>query len=579
MNDWLGRYAFSPNRACDALAIFGRFALLIAMAMVLAAPHTAAQGPVDFDSLTPAEQRIYTDLEDLGMDMSLVTLAEIRGSVSPGSDKEMMADVEMKVSDGDSGQNSLDENNMAQMAISSMMKTVPIAALMGPMPAELKNDNGLPMLDDATLAFESGLVDLALAHWMGQLAMDPDSMASEIPKVGYCAALHRPVTMIRFGAAISVRSDDGVEPNPLESMEKSMDGGFGQSRFTNDRTSTSLSEEEEMMMASKSLGEPMEKSMSESMASDKPVVPLPASLDGEMVDSEAAIVFDETIGLVGQVFADSFLDRLHAGQFGRVMIDKLPVHVSMSKAMMKDEPGNGQDVAPEASSPGEFGKMMKDSAATPSTQLTQTIGSIQDAPQCWIPCVDFVGEMRSDEALGKARQKGLDFLFQFDVTIRRESGAPRGSTESDNITRIRVYDVRSGKSLYSTRSIGTSEARRALFRKQYESSSEFVSEQTKAFWSNFDRAIHVVAMPTLDAEKATRRVGQIMASPSRTLLDDLGEVQVYRQLNLLDEQQVEQAFAIMAGQSGLQMLYAAPSAKQSAARQLIRQSFGQTDSQ
>lgn len=564
MNDWLGRYAFSPNRACDALAIFGRFALLIAMAMVLAAPHTAAQGPVDFDSLTPAEQRIYTDLEDLGMDMSLVTLEQLRAASKPGSDEEMTADFDMKMAAGGMGQ-----NNMAQMAISSMMKTVPIAALMGPMPAELKNDNGLPMLDDATLAFESGLVDLALAHWMGQLAMDPDSMASEIPKVGYCAALHRPVTMIRFGAAISVRSDDGVEPNPLESMEKSMDGGFGQSRFTNDRTS--FSDEDEFMMA--------EKSMSESMASDKPVVPLPASLDGEMVDSEAAIVFDETIGLVGQVFADSFLDRLHAGQFGRVMIDKLPVHVSMSKAMMKDEPGNGQDVAPEASSPGEFGKMMKDGAATPSTQLTQTIGSIQDAPQCWIPCVDFVGEMRSDEALGKARQKGLDFLFQFDVTIRRESGAPRGSTESDNITRIRVYDVRSGKSLYSTRSIGTSEARRALFRKQYESSSEFVSEQTKAFWSNFDRAIHVVAMPRLDAEKATRRVGQIMASPSRTLLDDLGEVQVYRQLNLLDEQQVEQAFAIMAGQSGLQMLYAAPSAKQSAARQLIRQSFGQTDSQ
>ena len=451
-----------------------------------------------------------------------------------------------------------------------LMRDLPLQALTGPPPRSLPT--GVPQaLRDAQLAMQSGLMDVALNLWAGQIAIDPESMSGALSNIGYCRALRQPIAMIRFGSALNVRNEEGLDPQPVtesshhrQSMTSRGGGGGGgsdrgmQAAMQEQEMRRQLAMQQQMAGGQGSFGRGREGFGLSSPASLAPVVP--DALDLNPIDPAADEVMRDTIGLVAERFAENFNRRLREGQFGKALLSTL----SKPLAISDDTTADASAQTDQTTSSTDATRPIDDA----SPRLLSLVQSLNLTPSMWLPTLEHLGQIDASASIAAAKQRGIDFVFQFDVTIKEESASSRGgaggasrggyggrSAPTDNITRIRVYDVRSGRSLYSTRSISSAAIRKELARRGSVSTAGLIDAECEQFWSNFDRAIQVVDMPTIDAAAAVRRVGQLLSAPTRAVLQSLAEVRLYGHRGYLQPDQVDTAFAILAGDDGLKLLH------------------------
>ena len=454
----------------------------------------------------------------------------------------------------------------------TLISSIPLEALA----AELSPEDlqaGPVLAGDAVAAFQHGDYPLALETYYAAAACgeDPDGLSR---KLGYLPSLKRPVWAIRFGLAMAVRGDESAPPMPLEQMEGRQNGPAGMAmnmgrgdmsgmEDMQDQMQMEMMMEQEQMAMEMGMGMPNMSGDPRMMGgpngfgtgNSSMAAPAP-TLDRPMLSEDTIERIDDVLGLVATHFGDAFEKRVRSGQFGMAMNDVRPPTPKTKRPTMSMRTAQAEPEEAEV-------KEQK-----PSAELVEMALALPEPPPMYRPALPFLGEKGSDEALVDARRMGLDFLIQFDVNLK-ERGVAQGRAMTENISRIRMYHVPTGKSFVSSKPMNALEAQRLLARGQLDDTSAYVDEQTAIFWANVDKQLAVKPLPTLSADAAKNRIGQLFGSTSLSPLRKLSEVRAFESLGYLTEDEAAAAFDMIAGSSAMQLIYGSPRVQRENARELI----------
>lgn len=213
--------------------------------------------------------------------------------------------------------------------------------------------------------------------------------------------------------------------------------------------------------------------------------------------------------------------------------------------------------------PGQPGSGMGGGDAA-SPQLTQQQPSVP-APELprWRPGIVFVGRINHSDALLKAQERSLDFLIHFDVAVRTSQA---GSAK--NVTRLRIYDVTSGKTVVVSKAIDNFEVYK-LADADRKSERESVEEVLSSVFTVLDEKLVMKPMPRLDAEAAKKRVISLIELASQEPLRALAEIRLYQWQQAIDEGHVATAFHMAGGDDALSILHGLPEARREVLDELI----------
>lgn len=241
-----------------------------------------------------------------------------------------------------------------------------------------------------------------------------------------------------------------------------------------------------------------------------------AAPEPQMTDPAIAERFDELMGYVGTAVTEGMQTRIAGGQFGAAFAN----------------------VDPDATDQGN----------TVDGDYVQA----SDA-RMWIPRIVFLGEGSSQEMSKAAAEQSVELLLHFDVNLKNV----RNSTPQ-NSTRVKVIDGRSGRTLVTSAAMDNRELQRLLQTKR-ETAESYVNGALEKFWSILDSRLSVQTFPELTPEVSRRRVTGVLAEPTFSLLRKLAEIQYMGHQGWLTADEVEEAYAIAAGNEGMTILYGSPS--------------------
>ncbi len=402
------------------------------------------------------------------------------------------------------------------------------------------------LLGQASEAFSRGHQKLAMDLYFGHMVAEFEDAGPAFKAIKYAKALRRPVWQVRWGVSISTKLDGVSEPKPLTADSRpANNSGFDGGGFDSGGI-----EDGGLDGGGMESGRERSSGRSSSPGSDLPGV----------AQVNAGEVLENNMGLVATMFAEQFSSRFQGGAFGSALPSMTPPPAEAPANAVgagNGDPGyddmSGYDGALDGM--GELGEggsglggARKPAEPAPSLAPAPiTPGS--DSLPIWIPGIVFVGEGQSTVTLQAAKEAGIELLVHFDVIAK-----PRG-TETQNISRCKVFHVGTGKTLISTsKGIDSMEAMQ-LARAGRGTNSDYVTEQMLNIWAYIDRELSVMELPQLTPAAAKTRVGMIVTSPPRERLQALAEIRMFQAAGLLTPEDVMLAFDLVAGDDAMELLY------------------------
>lgn len=444
---------------------------------------------------------------------------------------------------------------------------------LAPLFAEVKPDGtaeAAPTLKDAAQwAFQAGDQKTARQLMFAHMAAEYEDAESLIRSVRYSPLLKRPVWDVRFCAGLIVRNGagDDVDPSPIpatggsprrvatpratgsppaagsgrtadSSMAERMAAALNRNRPTPPRQPKRVEPKQPPPGEVSSSGEEDSDLKSTTpdaanrSAGDESGPPADGLGQREMLNAQADEELREYLGLVAEIIGAEFVSRHQRGDFGSLLAEM-----------------ESQD----------------DTAATDGTADAPPPSSVvpldDDALPMWKPGIVYLGQGSKQEILEQAQAAGLDMLIVFEVVLRTHRG-----TQTQNISRCRLIDVKSGDSIGLSRPIDNQHVA-----PDGETDEDYVRGQLQNLLEILDRDIKVIALPQLTPEIARNRVGRLLDGPPNAVRT-LAEIRLYQLQNLLTINEVEQAFSIVGGEDALTLLYGSPTERRRLARRWVTQS-------
>ncbi len=181
----------------------------------------------------------------------------------------------------------------------------------------------------------------------------------------------------------------------------------------------------------------------------------------------------------------------------------------------------------------------------------------------WRPGMVYLGQLSYLDAVSRAKDSGLDFLLLFDVKVteRRE--------EVENTTRVRVINVANpDKVMGGSKKLSNTEVKNRNSSGKAEP-RDMVVAVLKPLFDAIDREVKLAPFPRLGADQARARIGQLLSSNvSEVRL--LAEVQLYRHLGLLSDEDVLVASELVLGDDGLRLIAGSDAVQRQAANDVQR---------
>ncbi len=438
---------------------------------------------------------------------------------------------------------------------------------------------------DAEQAFQAGNHALALELMFGHMATEYNDAIVMLQTVKWSPILRRPVWGYRFGVSMNVRGEATADPNPIrEGATPARGGGFGgdggrgdgggrggfgggrggfgggRGGFGGGRGESGYEGMEEEMgdgdyggmeeeMGDGSgygdemgYGDDMGMQMGGGRGPGGPGGPGAGRGPGaggrsavrtrSMLSPAAAETLDKTLGLVAEVASQKFQERFRRGDFGTVLtnVGAPPVPVDDNRG------GNQRNTSPPVS-------------RVTSSELEELLSTVAEPPPMWKPGIVSLGVADSDEILAAARAANLDFVFHFDVSIKQMR------TQTQNSSRCRLLNVRTGKSVGMSRVMDSVEASKFAAAGRMDERA-YVEDQLNGLLGIIDRQLKVVEVPTALTNDAVRgRIATLMSSDTARSLRTLAEIRLYQAKKLLSDQEVEAAFDIVGAAEGLTLLH------------------------
>ncbi len=419
------------------------------------------------------------------------------------------------------------------------------------------------LLGQASEAFSRGHQKLAMDLYFGHMVAEFEDAGPAFKAVKYAKALRRPVWQVRWGVSISTKLDGVSEAKPLTADSRPANNGFDSGGLDSGGFEGGGSEGGGMEGGGMESGREGFPGMRSSAQNALPVV----------AEVNAGEILENNMGLVATMFAEQFSSRFQNGAFGSALPSMAPPPVEVpANALAAGNSDSGYDdmssYDPSMEGMGEAGRgpdgMGPGGAGKPADPLLSlapppvTPGA--DALPMWIPGIVFVGEGQSTVTLQSAKEAGIELLVHFDVIAKA-----RG-TETQNISRCKVFQVSTGKTLISTsKGIDSLEATQ-LVRAGRSTNTDYVTEQMLNIWAYIDRDLSATALPQLTPAAAKVRVGMIVTSPPRERLQALAEIRMFEAAGLLPPEDVALAFDLVAGDDAMELLYGPVSDR----RELVR---------
>ncbi|MDF1840615.1 MAG: hypothetical protein P1U77_04230 [Rubripirellula sp.] len=444
---------------------------------------------------------------------------------------------------------------------------------------------------EAEQAFQAGNHALALELMFGHMATEYNDAIVMLQTVKWSPVLRRPVWGYRFGVSMNVRGEVTDDPNPIrEGATPAGGGGFGDAgggrggfgggrggfgggrggfgggrggmeEEMGDADYGGMEEEmgdadyggmeEEMgygddmgMGGGRGPGGPGGPGVGRGPGGRGPGIGGRSPVRTRtMLSPAAAETFDKTLGLVAEVASQKFQERFRRGDFGNVLtnVGAPPVPVDGNR-------GGNQGIP---SSP---------ISSVTSSELEELLSTVAEPPPMWKPGIVSLGVADSKEILAAARAANLDFVFHFDVSIKKMR------TQTQNSSRCRLLNVRTGKSVGMSRVMDSVEASKFAAAGRMDERA-YVEDQLSGLLGIIDRQLKVVDIPTaLTAEAVRGRIATLMASDTARSLRTLAEIRLYQAKQLISDQEVEAAFDIVGAAEGLTLLHGSQKESVSVAR-------------
>lgn len=476
-----------------------------------------------------------------------------------------------------SGQNLSPQEQFQQqvgMAMGSFFQSPGMQALLSP-DSKATVATGPVLRNESEIAFALGDAALARELLFGHIVAEFEDASEVLSQVRYSRLMKRPAWQVRWGVSFAVRGE-ATDPQPIEASSSGefggmgmggMEGGMGMGRGGrggpggmgrgmgmdmdqgggfDDGMESGMDPGSRMGMGMgaglEGMGGDQSGGMMEGMdggmmgggmgdglmmggrsqggrptqpAATTPAARL-AALDRSMLNEDADSELQRVVGLVATMLGEEFDARYEKAEFGGALTG------------LTAESGNRETVT------GDFVDLLETSEPLPM----------------WRPGLVYVGEGASSETTPRARGMGLDLLIHLDVLLK-----PRGEEFTQNISRIRLIHVPSGKSMGVSKSIDSLEFSQQNRSKQLDA-RDYVGDQLSNLWAIVDRDTLTMPMPQLTPEVAVRRIGSLLASGGGKNLRTLAEVRLFQSQRLLTEDQVLQAFDIVGGEEAVELLYA-----------------------
>jgi hypothetical protein len=398
---------------------------------------------------------------------------------------------------------------LAKLMVPSTVPTKPL--LMGP---TLRNE--------ATVAFRYGNLKLARELYYGFLARGGKAATEDLQELKFSGHFRRPVWQLRWGVSMGVHGDTavaGFSPIRVGGGTDAPNGqqvdGFGDSAMSDPGVSDPRMSPDSRSDSSDIREEGMEDGSSDLDSFGQPIdrnAAVAAAPEAQITDESIQMRFEEVMGSVATTLAEGMKTRFERGQFGPAFANVDP-----------ESTEQGDTVGGEFVSPSE--------------------------PRMWIPNVVYLGEESSDETVKIAAKAGLDLLLRFDVAIKEMR-----NSMPQNLTRVRVVDVRDGKPLVMSGAMDNREVAKAVAANRG-SAEKHIADALEKFWPIMDSKLSVIPFPKLTPEVARRRVTGVIGDASYTLLHKLAEIRYLHSQGYLSDEELEQAFAIAGESDAMTILY------------------------
>ncbi|EGF27125.1 hypothetical protein [Rhodopirellula baltica] len=416
---------------------------------------------------------------------------------------------------------------------------------------------GPVLRNEAHVAYRYGNLPLALQLFHGFIARGSDAAEQQMDQIKFSKHFRKPLWHLRVGVSLGVHGDSSTtDPSPITDSGTSRGMGNGEMGMGMDSGMMDM----EMEMANSMQG--MEDAMREGMA----------GMEEEM-GMGGMDMYEEDMGMAGMGMSGMGMSgRGRRNRAAAPLVPKAEMTDSEVSARMEKFLGLVADTVKtglsKRISDGKFGHALVDVKAESTTQGHTVNGdSVDEAPQpMWIPSVLFVGEGNSRDTIKTAHNLELDLLFHFDVGLKENR---MGAVS--NISRVKVMDARTGKTLVSSAAMDNTEVER-ITRVGRGSPAAYVDEQMKSLWAVVDERLTLSDLPTLSPEVARKRVAQVLGDRSMTPLRKLAEIRYYGYRGWLTPDEVEQAFEITGGPDAMKVLHGSESQAIEAIHKLVVQS-------
>ena len=405
---------------------------------------------------------------------------------------------------------------------------------------------------ESQVAYRYGNLPLAMDLYFGHIARGGDSAEYQRDEVQFSPLFRRPLWRTNLGVSFAVRGDE-VSPgerNPITDAgingRGNRGGGFdefgdfggppeGMDQSMEEEMSMEMEmmemEEMEMGMGMGGPDEMGERSGGRPGGRRQPTQPA-APPEPKLLKEDTVATLEQTLGLAMEIVRDGLSQRIRSGKFGRGLSD-----------VPESDPSSLYRIG--------------------SLEVTGN----EDLPMV-MPGVVFVGEGQSRDTAIKANKANLDLLFHYDISL---TSYPNGDVK--NISRLRVVNCKTGKNLILSGAMDNSELLRLQNTGRGDPTS-YINEQLETVWNIIDNRATAAPLPNLSPEVARKRVTQILSDNLMSPLRKLAEVRLFGDRGWLTDEQVEEAFVIIAGNDAMSILYGADSVAFEVIRQMASNDTG-----
>ena len=173
------------------------------------------------------------------------------------------------------------------------------------------------------------------------------------------------------------------------------------------------------------------------------------------------------------------------------------------------------------------------------------------------PGLRYIGSGRPNELMERAREEQLDAFLQIDVAV--SSNARTGRVDNDSS--VKWYLPSTGKAIRTSEKLNNVKVFQAMESRGVDPGETVRSSLSAMF--NDTLPIRLRAMPPLTPEQAKVRISRLIAQPREQVKAALVEVQLYRSLGLLTDEEVLLAYDLFLGDEGLVLCAGSPQERQS----------------